>query len=115
MVGLGLPFECFRVVGSMEPWLSKRGDRCVHVECVANLVCKSCFVLPERLHINTLLDGVEGVVKDDMELRRDMTSLGIQNQGNQVGMLVRLAKVDAHSGSLRPLLLAFDRALKRSI
>ena len=115
MDGLVLPGYGLWVVGSMEPWALESLAWCVDMEGGADLVSNVGLVLPERLHINTLLDGVKGVVENDVKLGRDVAGLWVENQSNRMGVPAGLTKIDPNTGALTPLGFALDGALERGI
>ena len=115
MDGLVLPGYGLWVVGSMEPWALKSFAWCVDMDGVTYLASNVGLVLPERLHINALFDGVKGVVKNDVKLRRDVAGLWAENQSNRMSVPAGLTKIDPNTGALTPLGFALDGALERGI
>ena len=85
------------------------------MEGVADLAGNVGLVLPERLHINTLLDGVKGIVKNDVKLGRDVAGLWVENQSHRMGVPAGLTKIDPNTDALTPLGFALDGALERGI
>lgn len=72
----------FRMSWATEPWAFEIGMRDVNVEGVTDLVCNASLLLPQGFNITALLECVKLLIKHNVELWRDMTGLGVENQCN---------------------------------
>ena len=56
---------------------------CVNLEGITELVFQTGLSLPKGLEVSSLLDFVKEVIKHNMELWRDMPSLGLRTQATE--------------------------------